>query len=66
MLFSNFILILTLVITGHCNTNNSNWYSEIKPVDPAETKRLESQATLKGSVGGVQALLQIQQSVDKV
>lgn len=29
----------------------------------AETKRLEAQAQLKGSVGGVQALLQIQQSV---
>ncbi|MEW5675563.1 hypothetical protein ABGT15_04560 [Flavobacterium enshiense] len=32
-------------------------------IDPAETKRLEAQAQLKGSVGGVQALLQIQQSV---
>jgi DNA-directed RNA polymerase specialized sigma24 family protein len=63
MLFSNF----------HININPCNNWSiapiiqidntEIKPVDPAETKRLESQATLKGSVGGVQALLQIQQSV---
>jgi hypothetical protein len=62
MLFSNF----------HININPCNNWSiapiiqisntEIKPVDPAETKRLESQATLKGSVG-VQALLQIQQSV---
>jgi hypothetical protein len=62
MLFSNF----------HININPCNNWSiapiiqidntEIKPVDPAETKRLESQATLKG-VGGVQALLQIQQSV---
>lgn len=51
--------------------NNTNW--KIKPislaeqesegVDQAELKRLESQAALKGSVGGVQALLQIQQSV---
>jgi len=31
--------------------------------DEAEIKRLESQATLKGSVGGVTALIQLQQSV---
>jgi hypothetical protein len=30
---------------------------EIKPVDPAETKRLESQATFKGSVGGVPSII---------
>jgi hypothetical protein len=56
MLFSNF----------HININPCNNWSiapiiqisntEIKPVNPSETKRLESQATLKGSVGGVQAL----------
>jgi hypothetical protein len=66
MLFSNF----------HININPCNNWSiapiiqisntEIKPVNPSETKRLESQATLKGSVGGVQALLQIQQSVSQV
>jgi hypothetical protein len=49
MLFSNF----------HININPCNNWSiapiiqisntEIKPVDPSETKRLESQATLKGS-----------------
>jgi hypothetical protein len=66
MLFSNF----------HININPCNNWSiapiiqisntEIKPVNPSETKRLESQATLKGSVGGVQALLQIQQSVSQL
>jgi hypothetical protein len=63
MLFSNF----------HININPCNNWS-IAPIiqiliqklnHPAETKRLESQA-LKGSVGGVQALLQIQQSVSQV
>ena len=33
--------------------------------DTAEDKRLDAQAQLKGSVGGVQALLQIQQSVSQ-
>jgi hypothetical protein len=54
--------------------NNTNW--KIKEVnlqqfeeqnasenDPILAKKLEAQSTLKGSVGGVQALLQIQQSV---
>jgi hypothetical protein len=39
---------------------------KIKPVDPAETKRLESQATLKVVLVVCQALLQIQQSVDRL
>ncbi|MCG2611506.1 hypothetical protein LZZ90_08295 [Flavobacterium sp. SM15] len=34
-------------------------------IDPVQAKRLEAQAQLKGSVGGVQALLQIQQSVSQ-
>jgi hypothetical protein len=52
--------------------NNTDW--SIKPltlyeekveqsVDEAEIKKLESQATLKGSVGGVTALLELQQAV---
>jgi hypothetical protein len=51
--------------------NNQDWSIkeldayEKQPVqtDLATQKKIESQATLKGSVGGVQALLQIQQSV---
>ncbi|MBT3209101.1 MAG: hypothetical protein HN347_12215 [Bacteroidetes bacterium] len=34
-------------------------------IDIAESKRLESQAALKGSVGGVTALMQLQQSVSE-
>lgn len=39
--------------------------TQIDTVDTAESKRLDAQAQLKGSVGGVQALLQIQQSVSQ-
>ena len=62
MIFSNFHQII--------NPSN-NW--NITPIiqientiiDPVESKRLEAQAQLKDSVGGVQALLQIQQSVSQ-
>lgn len=49
--------------------NNTNWkitpltiYESAKQND-AKQKRIEAQAVLRGSVGGVQSILQIQQSV---
>jgi thioredoxin-related protein len=45
--FQIFILILTLVITGQFAPIIQIDNTEIKPVNPSETKRLESQATLK-------------------
>ncbi len=58
--------------TNETLANNSNWdITELSLIeaeiqeqkDEAELKRLESQANLKGSVGGVTALLELQQAV---
>jgi hypothetical protein len=49
--------------------NNTDWtikpleLIEVESVDNISVKKLESQSVLRGSVGGVQALIQLQQSV---